>query len=90
VGDAVTLPALLVALPLLAAAVTRLPGIGRRGAGDLVGVSAALATAGGAGLLLPVALERPVVHVLGGWGSATGWSSGCRWWPMVWPPASSG
>jgi multicomponent Na+:H+ antiporter subunit D len=67
VADPVVVPALLVALPLLAAAVLRLPGVAQRTVGDALGVVAATVTAVLAGWLVPRVLDAPVVHVVGGW-----------------------
>lgn len=65
--DPAIAPALLVVLPLLAAAVVRLPGVATRTAGDVIGVGTSLAVAGIAIRLLPDVLESPAVHVIGGW-----------------------
>lgn len=62
---------LLVVLPIMAAAVVRLPNLpGRVVAGFSIGSSAAMA--GLALWLLPIVIDTPVVHVVGGWGVREG------------------
>jgi multicomponent Na+:H+ antiporter subunit D len=62
---------LLVVLPVLMAAVVRLPGLpGRVVAGLAVGASAAVA--GLALWLLTIVVDTPVVHMVGGWGVRDG------------------
>lgn len=62
------LPGLIVALPFLAAAIIRIPGIsGRRFLVDGISVAAAAATAAFAGWACAYGLEAPIVHWIGGW-----------------------
>jgi multicomponent Na+:H+ antiporter subunit D len=76
VVDPELVPALLVVLPLLAAAVLRVPGLAERAAGYVVGVGVAGTVAGLAGWLLPRVLEVPAVHVVGGWEPRDGMAVG--------------
>jgi multicomponent Na+:H+ antiporter subunit D len=69
-------PALLVVLPLLAAALLRVPGLAERTAGDVIGAGVAGTVAGLAGWLLPHALDAPAVHVVGGWEPQDGMAVG--------------
>jgi multicomponent Na+:H+ antiporter subunit D len=67
VVDPATAPALLLALPLLAAAVVRLPGVATRAVGYVIAVGTSFTVGGIALGLLPDVLESPAVHMIGGW-----------------------
>jgi multicomponent Na+:H+ antiporter subunit D len=86
VADADLVP-LLVALPLGAAALVRVPRIASSRLADVVGVATAAAVALVAGVLTAVARDGPLVHHVGGWSPEGGRALGI---PLVADVASAG
>ncbi|MFA9445307.1 complex I subunit 5 family protein [Egicoccus sp. AB-alg6-2] len=67
-ADGTGLLPLLLAIPLLGAALTRLPRVhGTRGVPDAIAVVAAAATAGVGAIVTWRSMQGPIVHHLGGW-----------------------